>query len=55
MLFRSGRLVLGDLYEGSAEFLNVQEYPNVLKWAEKIAERSGVKKGLEVEYQKLDK
>lgn len=50
-----GRLVLGDLYEGSAEFLNVQEYPNVIKWAEKIAERPGVKKGLEVEYQKLGK
>lgn len=50
-----GRLMLGDLYEGSAEFLNVQEYPNVMKWAQKIAERPGVKKGLEVEYQKLDK
>lgn len=24
-----GRLVLGDLYKGSADFLNVQEYPRI--------------------------
>jgi len=49
-----GRLVLGELYEGSAEFLNVKEYSNLLEWAERIAKRPGVQKGLEVEYQSLD-
>lgn len=49
-----GRLVLGDLYEGSAEFLNVQEYPNLIEWAKRLAERPGVQKGLAVEYQPID-
>src|SRR5699024_11967746 len=42
-----GRLALGDLYEGSAEFLDIQSYPKVLEWARRIAERPAVKKGLE--------
>lgn len=45
-----GRLVLGDLYDGSAEFLNVDEYENVMEWARRVAERPGVKRGLSVEY-----
>lgn len=49
-----GRLVLGDLYEGSAEFLNVDEYTHLLKWANRIAERPGVQKGLDVEYQSIE-
>lgn len=49
-----GRLVLGDLYEGSAEFLNVEEYENLMEWAKRIAERPGVKRGLEAEYQPID-
>lgn len=49
-----GRLVLGDLYEGSAEFLNVDEYKNLKEWAERLANRPGIKKGLEVDYQPLD-
>lgn len=49
-----GRLVLGELYEGSAEFLRVEEYPHLLEWANRIAERPGVKKGLNVQYQSLD-
>ena len=48
-----GRLVLGDLYEGSTEFLNVKEYSNLLEWAKRIADRPGVKKGLDVEYKPL--
>lgn len=48
-----GKLALGDLYDGSAKFLNVSEYPNLIAWAEKIAERPGVKKGLEVEYKAI--
>lgn len=49
-----GRLVLGDLYEGSAEFLNVDEYKHLKEWAERLAERPGVKKGLEVDYTELE-
>lgn len=49
-----GRLVLGDLYEGSADFLNVDEYENLLEWARRIAKRPGVINGLAVEYQKLE-
>lgn len=48
-----GRLVLGDLYKGSADFLNVQEYPHLIEWAEQIAKRPGVQKGLEVKGQRL--
>ena len=39
-----GQLVLGRLY-GAAEFLDVASYKNVVKWAEKIAERPAVKRG----------
>lgn len=45
-----GRLALGNLYKGSDEFLNVAEYTHLTKWAKLIAERPGVKKGLDVEY-----
>ena len=48
-----GRLVLGDLYKGSDIFLNVDEYTHVMEWAKRIADRPGVIRGLEVEYQKL--
>ena len=48
-----GRLALGDLYEDSAEFLNVEEYPNLLEWAKRIGDRPGVKKGLDVKYQPI--
>lgn len=48
-----GRLVLGDLYEGSTEFLNVKEYPHLMEWAERISKRPGVQKGLEKEGQDL--
>lgn len=48
-----GRIVLGDLYEGSAEFLNTKEYPNLIAWAEKIAKRPAVQKALEVEYKNI--
>lgn len=49
-----GRLALGDLYEGSADFLNIKEYTNVMEWAKRIADRPGVKKGLAIEYKKLE-
>ena len=49
-----GRLVLGDLYKRSDEFLNVSEYPHLIEWAKRIAERPGVKKGLAVKYQSIE-
>jgi len=42
-----GALVLGKLYE-AAEFLSVQDYPNVIAWAEKIAGRPATKRGIRV-------
>lgn len=43
-----GSLVLGNLYEGSAEFLNVQDYPYVKRWAEMIQQRPAVQRGIRV-------
>jgi GST-like protein len=39
-----GRLAMGVVY-GAAEFLQVQEYKNVRRWADTIAERPAVKRG----------
>ncbi|TFL18769.1 glutathione-dependent disulfide-bond oxidoreductase [Jannaschia formosa] len=39
-----GQLCLGRLY-GAAEFLAVQEYPNVMEWAERIDARPAVRRG----------
>jgi len=39
-----GSAVLGRIYD-AAEFLQVQEYKNVIRWAEQIAERPAVKRG----------
>lgn len=39
-----GALVRNDVYE-AAEFLDVKEYPNVLRWAEEIAQRPAVQRG----------
>ena len=49
-----GRLALGKLYEGSYQFLNMDEYTHVLEWAKRIAERPGVQKGLAVEYKSIE-
>ncbi|MFL2105346.1 glutathione-dependent disulfide-bond oxidoreductase [Desemzia sp. FAM 23991] len=48
-----GRLALGELYEGSYEFLNLDEYTHLLEWSHRIAERPGVQRGLAVEYQPI--
>ena len=48
-----GRLALWKLYEGSYEFLNVEEYAHLMEWSKRIAERPGVQRGLDVEYQLL--
>ncbi len=42
-----GGLVMGKLYE-AAEFLDVASYKNVVRWAELIAQRPAVKRGLRV-------
>lgn len=39
-----GGLVKGLLYN-AAEFLQVQEYPNVIRWADELGERPAVKRG----------
>ncbi len=49
-----GELVLGNLYKRSDEFLNVTEYTNLRKWAQNIADRPGVKKGLAADYQSIN-
>ena len=48
-----GRLVQGKLYEGSAEFLNVSDYQNVIRWANRIVQRPAVKQALEAEYKDI--
>ncbi len=42
-----GQVVLNRVYE-AAEFLNVSEYPNLIGWANHIAQRPAVKRGLRV-------
>lgn len=49
-----GQLALGELYEGSAEFLNIKEYPHLIEWANRLAERPGVQRGRDVEYPPLN-
>lgn len=49
-----GQLVLGDLYEGSAEFLDIQSYTHLVEWTHRIAQRPGVKKGMAAEYKAID-
>lgn len=49
-----GQLVLGDLYEGSAKFLDIQSYKHLVEWTHRIAKRPGVKKGMAAEYKAID-
>ncbi|MGL6045684.1 MAG: glutathione S-transferase C-terminal domain-containing protein, partial [Vogesella sp.] len=42
-----GALVLGQLY-GAAEFLQVDDYPHVQRWAREIAQRPAVQRGRRV-------
>ncbi len=42
-----GNLVKGLAYE-AGEFLSVQDYPNVIRWADRIAERPAVRRGRRV-------
>lgn len=49
-----GRLAQGKLYDGSAQFLDVDSYKNLVEWANRIADRPAVQRGLEVTYQSLE-
>eukprot|EP00934_Nitzschia_sp_Nitz4_P002702 Nitzschia sp. Nitz4//scaffold38_size140716//133615//134454//NITZ4_003178-RA/size140716-processed-gene-0.71-mRNA-1//-1//CDS//3329550171//2692//frame0 len=40
-----GNLVLGNVSKDAAEFLNVQIYKNVIRWAEEVSARPAVKRG----------
>ena len=48
-----GQLVLGKLYE-AAEFLQVDDYPHLQRWARKIAERPAVKRAVDLELKPID-
>ena len=49
-----GKLIIGELYNAQ-EFLSVSDYANVKRWAEAIAQRSGVKRGQIVNHWQDDK
>lgn len=40
-----GLLVKGENYQGAAEFLAVEEYKNLIRWADEIMKRPAVKRG----------
>ena len=40
-----GGMVLGNVYNGAAEFLELSSYKNVSRWADEIAERPAVQRG----------
>lgn len=48
-----GQLVLGKLYD-AAEFLQVDDYQNVKRWAQKIAERPAVKRAVDLALKPID-
>lgn len=48
-----GRLIKGQVYPQADTFLAVATYPHLLAWAEKIAARPGVIRGLDVSYQTI--
>jgi GST-like protein len=41
-----GRLALGQAYEGADVFLSTRDYKNLMRWAESIAERPAVQRGV---------
>jgi GST-like protein len=43
-----GQLVLGTIYGTAAEFLSVDEYPHLQRWAKELAARPAVQRGLKV-------
>ena len=49
-----GQLVLDKLYENAAEFLQVEEYQHLQRWAQKIAQRPAVRRGIELSLKPID-
>ncbi|WP_201618045.1 glutathione-dependent disulfide-bond oxidoreductase [Psychrobacter urativorans] len=47
-----GQLVLGRLYD-AGEFLQVDSYPHVQRWAQEVADRPAVKRGVELSLQPI--
>ena len=41
-----GRLAMGQAYEGADEFLSTRDYTHLMRWAERIAERPAVQRGI---------
>ncbi|WP_124057960.1 glutathione-dependent disulfide-bond oxidoreductase [Vaginisenegalia massiliensis] len=50
-----GQLVDGKLYPGSDVFLDVQAYPHVKAWSQRISQRPAVQKALKADYQPITK
>lgn len=48
-----GQLVLGKLYD-AAEFLQVDDYEHVKRWAQKIAARPAVKRAMDLSLKPID-
>ena len=48
-----GQLVLGKLYD-AAEFLQVNDYKRVKRWAQAIAERPAVKRAVDLSLKPID-
>ena len=48
-----GQLVQDRLYPDAAEFLDATSYKHLSAWAEKIADRPAVQRGLAAEYQEI--
>ena len=48
-----GQLALGKLYD-AAEFLQVEDYKHLQRWAKKIAERPAVKRAVALELKPID-
>jgi GST-like protein len=44
-----GRLAMGEAYEGADEFLATRNYTHLMRWAEQIAERPAVQRGIIVD------
>lgn len=48
-----GRMALNKLYDGVAEFLDVESYPHLMRWSKAINRRSAVQRGCDVEYRPI--
>lgn len=48
-----GQLVKDKLYQNSAEFLDAQSYKHLNEWADRIAQRPAVQKGVKAEYKSI--